>query len=331
MIDNSDKWRQNQEKKLLGIFQKRVGTTSAQEIAGDKTGEKAALMEEAFSMQRKLLREEYLPFWNTATNQLKYLVDATSTEFALGAMNREMEKLREKDTTLSELAQLGLVVETVSHEYHSMFNNAAKIFQKIHKSAEHLPEQFNTELYHLEKIFHSIDERLRFLEPLYRRKRGGIGNINGMEIRNFIENSFDEEFRGNITISYTKKFLNTVLPKVKIPVVYAAIFNIVNNALYWIQKTSEKPEIRLSYYPHGFVISDTGSGVSERDRTNIFEPFFSRKEQGRGLGLYIVKTTLESADMNIFLAEEPETGALPGANFIVKKPDLPEEDNGNDV
>ena len=40
-------------------------------------------------------------------------------------------------------------------------------------------------------------------------------------------------------------------------------------------------------------ISDTGPGIAEKDLENIFNPFFTTKETGTGLGLFLVSTELE--------------------------------------
>ncbi len=34
---------------------------------------------------------------------------------------------------------------------------------------------------------------------------------------------------------------------------------------------------------------DNGKGIQELDKDSVFEAFFSRKKDGRGLGLYIIK------------------------------------------
>jgi hypothetical protein len=45
-----------------------------------------------------------------------------------------------------------------------MFNDAARVFSDLKN--ENLPDSVSKEIYHLEEIFKSIDERLGFLEPV---------------------------------------------------------------------------------------------------------------------------------------------------------------------
>jgi two-component system nitrogen regulation sensor histidine kinase NtrY len=64
------------------------------------------------------------------------------------------------------------------------------------------------------------------------------------------------------------------------------------------------------------AVVDTGVGISEINRTRIFEPYFSTKESGTGLGLAIVKRTVE--DHNGFIrafANEPY-----GTKIIIEFP-----------
>jgi len=52
-------------------------------------------------------------------------------------------------------------------------------------------------------------------------------------------------------------------------------------------KTAEPP------YAVEIIIADTGSGISAEDREKVFEPFFSRKRKGTGLGLAVVYQIIE--------------------------------------
>jgi signal transduction histidine kinase len=67
-------------------------------------------------------------------------------------------------------------------------------------------------------------------------------------------------------------------------------------------------------------VTDNGCGMDERTAARVFEPFFTTKEAGcgTGLGLYISKNLIESADGSISL--ESEVGR--GTTFRVIFPDL---------
>jgi signal transduction histidine kinase len=60
------------------------------------------------------------------------------------------------------------------------------------------------------------------------------------------------------------------------------------------------------------VVSDNGPGIAAEDIAHIFEPFYrgtsSRREQGMGLGLSIVKTVVESHGWSIGVASEAGGG-----------------------
>jgi two-component system, NtrC family, nitrogen regulation sensor histidine kinase NtrY len=63
-------------------------------------------------------------------------------------------------------------------------------------------------------------------------------------------------------------------------------------------------------------VADNGSGVSPRDRDRLFEPYFSRKAGGTGLGLTIVSTII--SDHNGFIRVKDNPGG--GAKFILELP-----------
>lgn len=56
------------------------------------------------------------------------------------------------------------------------------------------------------------------------------------------------------------------------------------------------------------TVSDTGHGIAEADRERIFEPFFSNKESGSGLGLPLVKRFVEEARGRIFVESNTPRG-----------------------
>ena len=65
-------------------------------------------------------------------------------------------------------------------------------------------------------------------------------------------------------------------------------------------------------------ISDHGPGVPLDLRDRIFEPYFTTKERGTGLGLALVRQAVDTHEGTIVVSETPGGGAtftvnLPGA------------------
>lgn len=71
--------------------------------------------------------------------------------------------------------------------------------------------------------------------------------------------------------------------------------NLLQNALDALGET-EEPTIQISFEHHGeaviIYVSDNGAGVSEANAKKVFEPFFTDKPNGMGLGLGIAKDIL---------------------------------------
>jgi signal transduction histidine kinase len=63
-------------------------------------------------------------------------------------------------------------------------------------------------------------------------------------------------------------------------------------------------------------VSDTGPGVDANDLSRIFDPFYTKRKGGSGLGLAVVHRTVEAHDGSIFV--EPAVGG--GARFVLVLP-----------
>jgi two-component system sensor histidine kinase PilS (NtrC family) len=54
--------------------------------------------------------------------------------------------------------------------------------------------------------------------------------------------------------------------------------------------------------------ADTGRGLGKEEKEHLFEPFFTRFEDGRGLGLVVVRRIVDDYDGRIEVRSEPNRG-----------------------
>ena len=54
------------------------------------------------------------------------------------------------------------------------------------------------------------------------------------------------------------------------------------------------------------TIEDTGCGISDAVRENLFTPFFSTKENGQGIGLTLVQEILDAHGFEFSLESRPQ-------------------------
>ncbi len=90
-----------------------------------------------------------------------------------------------------------------------------------------------------------------------------------------------------------------------------ALINLVQNALQAIDKRGEI-SLKLECFPRKIriSISDTGKGIPEEIRENIFEPNFTTKSKGMGLGLAIVRQIVERHGGSVSFESEVGKGTV---------------------
>ncbi len=80
-----------------------------------------------------------------------------------------------------------------------------------------------------------------------------------------------------------------------------------------LNRSESIPDLKLSNEEYCCLkISDTGSGISPQIMSNIFDPYFTTKELGKGsgLGLSIIHGIIKKCSGGIFVKSEPEKGAI---------------------
>ncbi len=98
------------------------------------------------------------------------------------------------------------------------------------------------------------------------------------------------------------------------------ITNLVKNAIQAIPSDQDNPKVFIKVYKHNtniiIAISDNGTGIKLADAAKVFEPKFTTKSSGMGLGLSIIKNIIENYNGTINF--ETEEGR--GTTFFVTLP-----------
>jgi len=98
-----------------------------------------------------------------------------------------------------------------------------------------------------------------------------------------------------------------------------AMINLVDNAISAIE---EKGSITMSLTHDPILnmirleVADSGTGISDSEKIRLFEPYFSTKKSGMGLGLTIVSTIISDHDGLISVRDNQPRGA----KFVIELP-----------
>ena len=94
--------------------------------------------------------------------------------------------------------------------------------------------------------------------------------------------------------------------------------NLIKNAIQAIEHEEGVVEVKMEVTPKQATVSvkDNGKGIPEEIGNRVFEPKFSTKNSGMGLGLAMVKKIVEGSEGRIYFETEVGTGTT----FYVELP-----------
>lgn len=226
-------------------------------------------------------------------------------------------KVQEIISRYRRLSTLGLLIDPILHDGGNLLNkielkavNIAKEAQKKDCDLSKVVNKAN-EIKSLKNEFANLYKRL---EPFGGRKRGRPQTI-------VVEDVIRDQFllcKEELEKSEIKYDVSKTEHKVTIDVseLAIALMNLIQNAIYWLSSISTNRELYVDVadHPEGLeiTVSDNGPGVSPGDEEIIFQPYYSTKPNGIGLGLTIVGEIMADYDGELSLLK---SGVLGGASF----------------
>ena len=219
-----------------------------------------------------------------------------------------LKKVETATLQAEKLAASGRFIRTLAHEVRNPLNN-------INLSVENLLEQMVSEddKTYLEIIQRNGKRINDLITELLQSSRPADMNFQPVSLhavlQNVINSVQDRVLLRKIRINFATPDTGSII-KADSPKLEMAILNIVINAIEAVKDESGLIEILLqTHNKHAIVtISDNGCGISAESKSKLFEPYFTSKRNGMGLGLATTLTILQAHNAGIEVDSEIDHG-----------------------
>lgn len=228
-------------------------------------------------------------------NGIAVLARDETDSFRADQLRLQQEEIKKQMELNKHFRHLGQMASGVAHEVRNPLNAimslATALFDELEESEDLLPykEHMLSQVNRLSKL---MEDLLAMGKPIARE------DFSRIDLKDLLNNSVDlwsqNKSSHNLRLSFSpenKKFIvQGVDSKLE-----QVITNLLDNAA---QHSPEGTEITLHVKSdgntHELHIIDQGSGLSEEAIEHLFEPFYTSRREGTGLGLGIVKNIIES-------------------------------------
>jgi PAS domain S-box-containing protein len=233
----------------------------------------------------------------------------------------ERKKMEEQIIVQDRLASMGQLTSSMAHELNNPLTSIIN-FSSLLLKREQLPEDVRQDVGTINDEAHRIASTVKNLLSLSRKQPQSKQPVNINDcIRKVLEMRAYEQKVNNIWVGLE---LDEAIPPVmgNGPLLEQVAFNIIINAEYFMREAHGQGLLRIATQKENGTVralfTDDGPGISEENLKNIFAPFFSTKEAGRGTGLSL--SICHSIITEHGGSIHAESGKDGGTTFIVELP-----------
>lgn len=241
----------------------------------------------------------------------------------------ELRRMEEEIRYLDRLAVLGRFTSAVAHEIRNPLTGIAAGIQYLNRSQTLSDDQREN----ISFILNEVDRLNRIVTDLFKVAKPRDLLCQTMAVPELVERG--RRSLGDILAAKSIDFdasIDEGVPAIEIDPdqIIQVIINLLKNAVE-AAPAHGKIRVRTSLYRGGdpevvwerdralvcIEISDNGPGIDREDREKIWEPFFSRKKGGTGLGLFVSQSIVQRHQGRITAAAAAAGG---GAVFRIYLP-----------
>ncbi|MCK4351098.1 MAG: hypothetical protein KAX13_09570, partial [Candidatus Krumholzibacteria bacterium] len=221
---------------------------------------------------------------------------------------------------LDRLAVLGRFTSSVAHEIRNPLTGIAAGIQYLNRSNDLSDDQREN----ISFILNEVDRLNRIITDLFKIAKPRHLLYQKVDIRELVERGYksNQEIFNAKGISFDTAFEDD-LPMIEVDhdqILQVAI-NLMKNSAEAVGEEG-KVIVRAGVYKGGdqevirerdhelvcLEFSDDGPGIDPSDRQRVFEPFFSRKKGGTGLGLFVTHSIIQHHQGKVTLLSEDGNG-----------------------
>jgi signal transduction histidine kinase len=214
-----------------------------------------------------------------------------------------------------KMAAFGLLAAGIAHEVGNPLTAVSSLVQILKRRGPdpYTAEKLDLAARQLQRIERTIRELIDFSRPAYTA-------VTRVRISDVVDEAL------GIAKYYQRTKERTIATDVpvELPAVMGVrdhltqvVLNLVLNA---IDATNDQGRINVAARREGeslvLSIDDDGRGISIADRCRLFQPFFTTKTHGTGLGLYVSRQIVEDNSGSLSFRSEPGEGST----FLVRLP-----------
>ncbi len=212
----------------------------------------------------------------------------------------------------SKMIAVGQLSAGLAHEIRNPLGLIKSYTYIIEK--HHINEICN---YAVSVINDSINRINKLIENLLRFSKLSNDEAQLVVIKDFVDSIISVEKENavqkgiNLNRTFTGRYDRPIL--LNNEVLRMVLVNLINNAIdsfSGIEKEDKNININISVEEECLYIgiADNGCGIEKTVIDNIFDPFYSTKENGTGLGLYIISTEIANNGGKISVESNPNEG-----------------------
>lgn len=226
------------------------------------------------------------------------------------------ENIKERLQTKDKLESVGKMLLSFAHEIRNPLTSINNFINLI-------PDNINDPEF-VDALLKFVPEQIQFinklLEELLNYSKPSIGSRESVNLKSELLDMINIlKINHNFVYSMSlDKNINVYIDKGQLTQI---LYNIFTNALEASDNFNEKELTITGYEDSQYVIlkiRDYGEGIKREYKNKIFDPFFSTKEKGTGLGLYIVYNIMESNDGELII-DSLKDGTLVTLKFRKKE------------